>query len=100
MRGFFLRSPGGGPAPCHGEHALGARLFERNTQHLRIPDEGRAVAERARPVLALLDEAADVARQGTGMLRLTAPVPLGVRYLVPVIAAFREHHPRLGLICS
>ncbi|MCR8662917.1 hypothetical protein PII47_17710 [Pseudomonas sp. 21TX0197] len=27
---------------------------------------------------------------------MTAPVPLGVRYLVPVIAAFRGRHPRLG----
>lgn len=82
------------------EQALGARLFERNTRHLRITDEGRSVAERARPALALLEEAADVARRGaqtlTGMLRVTAPVPLGVRYLAPVIAAFHERHPRLG----
>lgn len=82
------------------EQALGARVFERNTRHLRITDEGRAVAERAWPALALLDEAVDVARQGaqtlTGVLRLTAPVPLGGRYLAPVIAAFRERHPQLG----
>ncbi|MDP9651500.1 LysR family transcriptional regulator [Paraburkholderia caledonica] len=82
------------------EQALGARLFERSTRQLRITDEGRAVAERARPALALLDEAADVARQGaqtlTGMLRVTAPVAVGVRYLAPVIAAFRERHPQVG----
>lgn len=82
------------------EQALGVRVFERNTRHLRITDEGRAVAERVRPALALLDEATDVARQGaqtlTGMLRITAPVPLGVRYLAPVIAAFRARHPQLG----
>lgn len=79
------------------EQALGARLFERSTRRLRITDEGRAVAERARPALVLLDEAADVARQGaqtlTGMLRVTA---VGVRYLAPVIAAFRERHPQVG----
>ena len=82
------------------EAALGARLFERSTRRLRITDEGRAVAERVRPALALLDEAADVARQGsqtlTGMLRVTAPVAVGVRYLAPVIAAFRELHPQVG----
>jgi DNA-binding transcriptional LysR family regulator len=82
------------------EVALGARLFERSTRRLRITDEGRAVAERVRPALALLDEAADVARQGaqtlTGMLRVTAPVAVGVRYLAPVIAAFRERHPQVG----
>ncbi|MEE4465524.1 LysR family transcriptional regulator, partial [Azotobacter chroococcum] len=31
------------------EQAVGARLFERSTRQLRITDEGRAVAERARP---------------------------------------------------
>ncbi|WP_339437112.1 hypothetical protein [Pseudomonas sp. EL_65y_Pfl1_R32] len=50
--------------------------------------------------MPLLDEAANVARQGAqalaGMLRVTAPVPLAVRYLERVIAAFREHHSRLG----
>lgn len=30
------------------------------------------------------------------MVRITAPVPLGARYLAPVIAAFRERHPQLG----
>ncbi|MFD1836848.1 LysR family transcriptional regulator [Paracidovorax cattleyae] len=82
------------------EQALGARLFERSTRQLRITDEGRAVAERARPALALLDEAADVARKGvqtlTGTLRITAPVTLGARYLAAAAAAFRERHPQLG----
>ncbi|MFP9231089.1 LysR family transcriptional regulator [Pectobacterium cacticida] len=82
------------------ESDLDARLFARSTRTLRITDEGRAVAVRVRPALALLDEAADVARQGvqtlTGTLRITAPVPLGARYLTSAIAAFREHHPQLG----
>ena len=82
------------------ELVLGARMFERSTRQLRITDEGRAFAERARPALALLDEAADIAHQGaqtlTGTLRITAPVPLGTRYLAPVIASFRELHPLLG----
>lgn len=82
------------------EQALGARLFERSTRRLRITDEGRAVAERARPALALLEDAADAARQGTqtltGVLRVTAPVAVGVRYLAPTIAAFRERHPGVG----
>ncbi|XBS68133.1 LysR family transcriptional regulator [Acerihabitans sp. KWT182] len=81
------------------EQALGSRLFDRNTRHLRITDEGRAVAQRARPALALLAEAADMARQGvqtlTGTLRVTAPVPLGVRYLARAIASFRSRHPQL-----
>lgn len=31
----------------------------------------------------------------TAVLRVTTPVPLAVRYLAPVITAFRERHPRL-----
>lgn len=82
------------------EQELGARLFERSTRQLRITDEGRAVAERVRPALALLAEAAEVARQGvqtlTGTIRLTAPVPLGSRYVAQAIALFREQHPQVG----
>lgn len=82
------------------EQVLGTRLFDRNTRHMRITDEGRAVAERVRSALTQLDDATEVARQGTdtlsGVLRITAPVPLGSRYLAPVIAAFRAHHPKLG----
>ncbi|MHC1481312.1 LysR family transcriptional regulator [Frateuria aurantia] len=82
------------------ERALGARLFDRNTRQLRITDEGRAVVDRVRAALDQLDAAAEVARQSTGsltgVLRLTAPVPLGARYLAPLVAQFRERHPRLG----
>lgn len=82
------------------EKALGASLFERNTRQLKITDEGRAVAERVRLALALLDEAADVARHGTGTLtgtlRITAPVPFGSRYVAPAIGAFHERHPQVG----
>jgi DNA-binding transcriptional LysR family regulator len=58
------------------------------------------VAERVRSALVQLDDATELARQGTdslsGVLRITAPVPLGSRYLAPLIAEFRERHPRLG----
>ena len=38
------------------ENALGTPLFERNTRNLRITDEGRSIAARARSVLSILDE--------------------------------------------
>lgn len=81
------------------ERQLGATLFERNTRRLKITEEGRAVAERARAALALLDEAAEIARAGsgelTGTIRVTAPVPFGSRY-VAATAAFRKQHPKVG----
>lgn len=82
------------------ERQLGATLFERNTRRLKITEEGRAVAERARAALALLDEAAEIARVGsgelTGTIRVTAPVPFGSRYVAEATAAFRKQHPKVG----
>ena len=82
------------------EKALGISLFERSTRRLKVTDEGRQIAQRVRGALELLDEAAAVAHQSSdmlvGTLRLTAPVPLGSRYVAPAIAAFRELHPRVG----
>ncbi|MBB6489174.1 LysR family transcriptional regulator [Rhizobium lusitanum] len=82
------------------EKQLGATLFERNTRRLKITDEGRAVAERARIALTLLNEASEIARAGSvelsGTIRLTAPVPFGSRYVAAATAAFRKQHPKVG----
>ncbi|WP_249673985.1 LysR family transcriptional regulator [Pseudomonas abieticivorans] len=82
------------------EKALGASLFERNTRQLSITDEGRAVAERARTAVALLQEACEVAQQGhaqlQGLIQLTAPVAFGSRYVAQAVAAFRQLHPQVG----
>lgn len=82
------------------ERQLGATLFERNTRRLKITEEGRSVAERARAALALLDEAAEIARAGsgelTGTIRVTAPVPFGSRYVAAATAAFRQQYPKVG----
>jgi len=82
------------------ERQLGTSLFERNTRWLKITEEGRAIAERARAALTLLDEATEIARAGsgelTGAIRVTAPVPFGSRYVATATAAFRKLHPRVG----
>jgi DNA-binding transcriptional LysR family regulator len=82
------------------ERQVGTTLFERNTRQLKITKEGRAIAERARAALAILDEVTEVARNGSeelrGMIRLTAPVPFGSRYVAAATAAFRKRHPKVG----
>lgn len=82
------------------ETALGITLFERNTRNLRITDEGRAIADRARAALAILDEMKELSRGGseelTGNIRLTAPAPFGRKYVAPAISAFCQIHPRVG----
>ncbi|TNL08717.1 LysR family transcriptional regulator [Kosakonia cowanii] len=82
------------------EGALGTTLFERNTRNLRITDEGRAIAERVRVALSVLDEVQELARGGsqelTGNIRLTAPAPFGRKFVAPAITDFCRLHPRVG----
>lgn len=82
------------------EQALGVTLFERNTRNLRITDEGRVIAERARAALAMLEDMQELAASGRhelhGTIRLTAPTPFGRKYVAPAIAQFRRLHPQVG----
>lgn len=82
------------------EQALGATLFERNTRNLRITSEGRAIAERARVALAVLEEVQELATGGSqelsGTIRLTAPTPFGRKFVAPAIHDFCRLHPRVG----
>lgn len=79
------------------EQALGVPLFERNTRHLRITEEGLAIAARARLALNVLDEVQELARGGSrelrGTIRLTAPTPFGRKFVAPAIGDFRQLHP-------
>src|SRR5262245_41355741 len=72
------------------EDHLGARLLQRTTRRVSLTDEGAAYLERARRVLADLDDAdASVGRRAravTGTLRVFAPVSLGRLYLVRRLA--------------
>lgn len=82
------------------EQALGTTLFQRNTRNLRITDEGRAIAERARVALAVLEEVQELATGGSqelsGTIRLTAPTPFGRKFVAPAIDDFCRQHPRVG----
>jgi DNA-binding transcriptional LysR family regulator len=82
------------------ERALGTTLFERNTRNLRITSEGRAIAERARAALAVLEEMQELAtgasQELNGTIRLTAPAPFGRKFVAPAIHDFCRLHPRVG----
>ncbi|CDG87515.1 LysR family transcriptional regulator [Xenorhabdus bovienii] len=82
------------------EKNLGIVLFVRSTRSLRITPEGKAIAEKVRAALTLVEEAAEIAKDGseslTGLIRLTAPVPLGRTYVAAAIAEFRKKYPSVG----
>jgi DNA-binding transcriptional LysR family regulator len=83
------------------ERALGVRLFERSTRRMRVTDEGRAAAQEARQALVHVERLAELAEHGkkelSGVLRITAPAPLGRRFVAPALAAFRQLHPAVEL---
>jgi DNA-binding transcriptional LysR family regulator len=83
------------------EAALGVRLLHRTTRRLSLTDEGREYLERARRVLADVDdaEAALSARRAAprGRLRLTASVMFGRLHVAPIVTEFLARHPAVAI---
>ena len=83
------------------EERLGVELVARTTRTRRITNEGQAFFERAKQILADLEEAeAALTQEKTslaGRLRLSAPVHFGQEYVAPALNAFVARHERLVL---
>ncbi|WP_447045243.1 LysR substrate-binding domain-containing protein [Vreelandella sp. H-I2] len=81
------------------EESLGARLIQRTTRRLHLPEAGERYLMRAQGILQALDEAAVEVGQGTsdvrGRLRVNGPMSFGTRYLAPLVAQFMHTHPAL-----
>jgi DNA-binding transcriptional LysR family regulator len=82
------------------EARLGVRLLARTTRRVSLTEAGQVFLERARVVMAALDEA-EAAPRGdgglTGLLRVATPVTFGARVIGPATPGFLEAHPRLRL---
>lgn len=84
------------------EARIGARLLHRTTRQVRLTEAGERYLQAAGRSLAELEEVEAALRgessgEVSGTLRLTMPVTLGTRHLVPLLAQFRARHPRLKL---
>ncbi|HET9620351.1 MAG TPA: LysR family transcriptional regulator [Kofleriaceae bacterium] len=79
------------------EAAARVRLLERTTRSLRLTDAGEAYAQRYALIAAQIDEAnAELSRrlaEPTGVLRVSAPVLYGRRFLAPVVADYMRRFP-------
>ena len=86
------------------EAYLGARLLNRTTRSLSLTSTGAAYIERAREILAQLDEADRVAGLQTltpqGRLALSAPMSFGVRHVAPHLGQYTSAHPNVGVDMS
>ena len=83
------------------EEHLGARLLTRTTRALTLTDDGRAFYEHALRALEAIGEAENVVgrRQArpTGTLRLSVPVVLGRRHIVPRLIRFLTCYPEVAI---
>ena len=86
------------------EERLGARLLHRTTRTLTATDAGQAFADRCGDLLDDLDEAerAVSALQVAprGVLRVTAPMSFGYRFVAPALASFMSAHPELVVVAD
>ena len=74
------------------EQHLGARLLQRTTRNVALTDVGARYLERARRVLADVEEAENSARAErsapSGRLVISAPVGFGRRHVSPVVSTY------------
>jgi DNA-binding transcriptional LysR family regulator len=83
------------------EAELGVQLLVRTTRRVSLTVAGRAYAERMRPVVEEIDRTNEFVRQQqdavTGVLRISAPLSLGLRFLPGAVARFRGLYPDVEL---
>jgi DNA-binding transcriptional LysR family regulator len=83
------------------EDHLGSRLLNRTTRRMSLTDAGQAYYERARQILAEVQDAevsaSSARRRPAGTLSLTAPVVYGRLKLLPVLAEYRRRFPEVAI---
>lgn len=83
------------------EQHLGVRLLNRTTRRMALTVEGEEYLAWCRRVLAEFDDIEQrlEARDGIarGLLRITAPVEFGQRYMAPLVNRFLEQHPAINV---
>lgn len=83
------------------EHELGVRLFHRTTRKSSLTEDGRRFYEAVKPGLDEVMNAWSRTRRSAedeeGLVRITAPGPVGRRLLVPLVVEFRRLYPKVQI---
>jgi DNA-binding transcriptional LysR family regulator len=85
------------------EARLGVKLLLRTTRRITLTDAGALFLERARDILAEIEDAEDAARgldSLRGLVRLAIPVLYGTRAIIPLLSKFLAGHPLLRVELS
>jgi DNA-binding transcriptional LysR family regulator len=82
------------------EDRLGARLLQRTTRQVALTDVGARYLERARRILADVEEAESSAEgertRPRGRLVVSAPVGFGRLHVSPVVSAYLKRYPEVS----
>lgn len=83
------------------EARSGVALLHRSTRRMSLTPEGEAIVERARRILADIDELdqllAKSKQRPTGLLRVNATLGFGRSHVAPVISRFVRRHPQVDV---
>lgn len=83
------------------EKQLGVALILRTTRRLQLTEEGELFLERARAILAAMEDAEEAVsrhrEQPSGRLRVDAATPFMLHCIVPHVAAFAARYPDIQL---
>jgi DNA-binding transcriptional LysR family regulator len=85
------------------EARLGITLLLRSTRRITLTDAGSLFLDRAREILAEIEDAEDAARgldSLRGIIRLVIPITYGTREIIPRLAKFLSMHPLLRVELS
>jgi DNA-binding transcriptional LysR family regulator len=86
------------------EDELGTRLLHRTTRRVQLTQDGMVYYERARDLLANLDELDTLFQRDpasiSGRLRVDMPVPVATKMVLPRLPAFLQKHPGIELELS
>ena len=83
------------------EKQLGVALILRTTRRLQLTEEGELFLERARAILAAMEDAEEAVtrhrEQPSGRLRVDAATPFMLHCIVPHMTAFAARYPEIQL---
>lgn len=83
------------------ERRLGVRLIARTTRRQSLTEAGKLYLAEMEPILAAIDtveaRVRDLSSVPQGTLRVSAPLPIGRRWIAPFVAEFAARYPDIRI---
>lgn len=103
-RALGITPSGVGKSIARLESSLGVRLLHRTTRRIGLTNDGAVFFEQCRRILSELESARGLmSNRGAaprGRLRISVPITLGKRIIIPGLTRFLAHHPDVELDVS